>query len=248
MFKRKSSTASTQTFFCLRYQHNARSTTPSRPFLAEWSLACDICASDGCLRRPHPHIVMSAIDTQTYRRLSLSLNDLDHILKKRGIIRLESQQSSSEASFDSSWCPAHPLEPIHPPPARINTPPGLPPFGSRQATLLRLEQRPSSKRSLRLRNLLHSVEENNEHALASGSVSPTSSLASSPFYSPPLSPQNPPNGPSDRRDLLGRTLAAIGMSRMLEPDPVDCAASSILQNSPLQASTSISKINLPPGV
>ena len=188
---------------------------------------------------------MSTIEPHPYLRQSVSLNDLDHILKRRDIV------SSSEISFDRSWTPADPLTPAYPPPTRIQAPPGLPSFGSRQATLLRLPQQRSSRASLRLRNWLNSHDESTDHAVASGSASLMASPPLSSPYSPSLVPQTPPNEPTDTRDLLRRTLAAIGMSRMLDPDPLDRATFSPpphMSTLPQALSSSTSRTGLPPWV
>jgi hypothetical protein len=194
---------------------------------------------------------MSVLQSYLYPRLAASLNDLDHERPKDKCGSITHQQHpSSVISFDSNWHPAEPHEPANPPPMRMKTPPGFPAFGSRQATLLRLEQRPLSGMSSRLRNFLHSQPEYFEHALESGSGSSFSSYQEPHFHSPPLSPEAQA-GPSDSRDLLRRTLVAVGMSRILDPDPIDRANGSTSQFFPplshLQ-SPSPRRMSLPPWV
>ncbi|KAJ9613893.1 hypothetical protein H2200_002029 [Cladophialophora chaetospira] len=193
---------------------------------------------------------MSVIESQTYRRYSLSLNDLDHILSKQPSTRPHSPHpSSSDLSFDSSWIPAQPLVPVQPPPVRVKTPPGLPSFGSKQATQLRLQQQSSSRTGSRIRSWLSSHDESDERTAVIGSTGAMTSTQTSPITSPPSLHPSVPNGTTDSRELLRRTLAAIGMSRMLDPDPVDRTSSSPLQNvAEVQASSSNSKLNLPPWV
>jgi hypothetical protein len=184
---------------------------------------------------------MSILESQLYRRISLSLNDLDNIIRRR-----RKNVSSSEVSFDSRWTPADPLYPALPPPARVKTPPGLPSFGTREAQLLRLAEQPSSPMSMRLRNWLHSRDESAEHPYASlsGGTPPFS-----PSYSPPRTPRTPPAGSSDTRDLFRRTLAAMGMARMLDSDPNDPAfPPRRVQSPPQTLSARSSMTSIPPWI
>lgn len=184
-------------------------------------------------------------------RQSRSLNDL---CCKEDINGLHpTHPSSSQGSFDSNWYPARPLEPTLSPPARIKTPPGLPSFGTHEATLLRLERHRSSRTSSRLRSWGFQSEDSTEQAFFAASPDAASSPPRSPVYSPPLTPQLTPQHPpeSDSRqpepgDILRRTLAAIGMSRVLDPDPIQHATSSC----PAGTSSSLpnSKLHLPPWI
>ncbi|KIW63464.1 hypothetical protein PV04_10300 [Phialophora macrospora] len=213
------------------------------------SVASYIHSFEGFSGLSQPEMVMMPIhESKPYRRLSRSLNDLDLVVKRRNIVGHSSHyRSCSEFSFDSSWFPARPHEPARPPPVRIPTPPGLPPFGSWEATLLRLEQRLLGRTSLTLRRWIHSHDESYEQDVASATANLMAAHEVSPVYSPPF----PPQRPHDRRDLFRRTLAAIGMSRVFEPDTVHGRASSLSlpQISPQeQALSSGFQIVLPPWV
>ncbi|EXJ54267.1 hypothetical protein A1O7_09605 [Cladophialophora yegresii CBS 114405] len=195
-----------------------------------------------------PDVVTIAFhNPTTYHRLSRSLNDLDLIMKKNDIAGLGAHYHIySTSSFDSNWIPARPLEPPNPPPVRIPTPSGLPPFGSWEATLLRLERRLWSRTSLTLRQWLRSHDESCEQ-----DVTPMNAQVDriSPVCSPQSQPQRPHDGHPDPRDLLRRTLVAIGMSRVLDPNTIERASLSNPHTSPHeQAPSSVSKIVLPPWV
>ncbi|ETI26823.1 hypothetical protein G647_10269 [Cladophialophora carrionii CBS 160.54] len=193
---------------------------------------------------------MSIHDPKTSRRLSRSLNDLDLIIRKNDMPGVDTHYHIySESSLDSNWIPARPLGPAHPPPVRKPTPPGLPPFGSWEATLLRLERRLLSRTSLTLRQWLHSHDESCEQDVTSGNAQSTAPDRVSPVYSTQSLPQRPHEVQPEQRDLLRRTLAAIGMSRVLDPDTVERALLTIPHTSALeQAPSSAIKIVLPPWV
>jgi len=197
--------------------------------------------------------------TETYRRQSFSLNDLGLLLKHNIRNLSTANYSSSEGSFDSNWHPAYPHEPAYPPPARIKTPEGFPSFGTREAQLLRLEGGRSSRASLRFRSWRYSRDDSIEQPLSAASPSsipsPPGSDATSQPTSPPTSTQPQPasqispNELPGSRELFRRTLAAIGMSRMMDPDPIDRASSANPRiSSAAQASSSKSPLSLPPWV
>ncbi|KAI1613060.1 hypothetical protein EDD37DRAFT_331663 [Exophiala viscosa] len=155
-----------------------------------------------------------------YRRRSLSLNDLDCILALSTRKSRSPQSSSSDDALEqSARVPSFPNKPVEPPPYRIPTPPGLPPFGSQQATEYRL--RPLNHRSLWNRLWHDSHDESDEQR----APSPRSIGSSSPI---PPSQSASPSG-----EIFKRTLAMIGMSRVVSPPP---------------SSAGPSRAPLPPGV
>ncbi|KIW94997.1 uncharacterized protein Z519_04977 [Cladophialophora bantiana CBS 173.52] len=143
-----------------------------------------------------------------YRHRSVSVNDLDSVLRQDVILRNSTNSTGSEESLHrGDWRPSFPIEPPKSPPVRVSTPPGLPPFGTEQATLLRLVQRqPTNRLSFWGRIWRRTFDGSDEQATAS----PNSE------GSPRASALNQSIGPSNSVDLFERTLAAIGMSAIVE--------------------------------
>ncbi|KIW25880.1 uncharacterized protein PV07_09016 [Cladophialophora immunda] len=146
---------------------------------------------------------------ELYRRRSFSVNDLDCVLRQDTILCNSTNSTSSEESIHrAGWCPSFPIKPPVSPPARVSTPPGLPPFGTEQATFLRLvQQRPTGRPSFWNRIWRRTSDGSDEQA-------PTSLNSEG---SPRMSAQNPSSGPSNSVELFERTLAAIGMATIVEP-------------------------------
>lgn len=101
-----------------------------------------------------------------YHRRSFSLNDLDCLPRLRSRWRRSHDKPSSQSSSSSSGSfncssifrdlcsfPASPVQPIHPPPIRVKTPPGVPSFGSKEAVSLvnrnRIRRRRSNNPTIR---------------------------------------------------------------------------------------------------
>lgn len=145
-----------------------------------------------------------------YKDRSFSVNDLDSMLNHTVTAPADPHSSSiSDGAIDCTQLPQYPLQPLQTPPYRAPTPPGLPSFGSREAQTFRLT--PPQPRSFWSRIWRQSTEVNSDHTQA------TTSLASPPAASPPLSPEIAPTPPSS--ELFKRTLAMIGMSRVVATPP-----------------------------
>jgi len=152
--------------------------------------------------------------TTLYQDRSFSLNDLDTLLRHTLFRTAEPHSSSnSDGAVDCTELPQYPLQPHKTPPYRAPTPPGLPSFGSREAQTFRLT--PPQPRSFWSRIWRQLTEADSDQAHA------TSSMASPPETSPPLSPEIAP-APSSS-ELFKRTLAMIGMSRVVSVPSTPCA-------------------------
>lgn len=158
-----------------------------------------------------------------YRQRSRSLNDLARIRERNADEVSHSHSSSSCDALDAPpWCRSFPLRPTCSPPHRVATPPGLPSFGTQEATEYRLtEQPPTNRLSLWHRIWRHSHDESDDQIIGGPSL----------VTSPTIGPQNQSMSPSS--EIFKRTLAMMGMSRMVSP--------------PLPASSN-PRVGLPPGV
>ncbi|KIW77214.1 hypothetical protein Z517_09660 [Fonsecaea pedrosoi CBS 271.37] len=146
---------------------------------------------------------------ELYHQRSFSVNDLDCVRRRDAILCKSTNSTSSEESIHTGgWCSLFPIKPPASPPPRVSTPPGIPSFGTEQATFLRLvQQQPSSRLSFWNRIWRRSVDGSDEQTVAS--------LNSE--GSPRMSAQNPSSGPSNSVELFERTLAAIGMATIVDP-------------------------------
>ncbi len=141
-----------------------------------------------------------------YRRRSHSMPDLGCISEPSGTKEPSPHSSSSnDASEEPAAYPTYPNRPVHPPPYRVPTPPGLPSFGTDEATEYRLRQGPALRRMWN-RLWQHSQEDSDEPQPVSPLSLSSQSLASN-------QPSSPPG------EVFRRTLAMIGMSRVVSPPP-----------------------------
>lgn len=158
-------------------------------------------------------------------RRSLSMNDLDLISQPPVPPASPRHSSSSGNDIDRrNWCPTLPNKPVQSPPHRVPTPPGLPSFGTEEANEYRLSGQQSPGRSLWNRLWRHSPEASDEQR----AISPR--LLGSPLLRPP-SPPSPHVGPPG--EIFKRTLAMLGMARVVSPPP---------------PSLHPGRVSLPPGV
>ena len=158
-----------------------------------------------------------------YHRRSFSLNDLDCSLNstRSKPTSPHSSSSSDEALNRVSLCPQFPTKPPESPPYRAPTPPGLPSFGTQEATEYRLTQQQSNRTSFWNRIWRHSHDESDDNA----------SVNSPHIGSPMLGPQNhPTNSPGE---FFKQTLATVGMCRVISPPP---------------SSSAHPRVSLPPGI
>ncbi|KAK5207020.1 hypothetical protein LTR41_007087 [Exophiala xenobiotica] len=145
-----------------------------------------------------------------YRRRSLSMPDLGCISEPSGTKEQSPHSSSSNDALEvPAAYPTYPNKPINPPPYRVPTPPGLPSFGTEEATEYRLRQEPPLRRIWN-RIWQHSHEESDEPQTASPQSLSSQSLASN-------QPSSPPG------EVFRRTLAMIGMARVVSPPPASSA-------------------------
>ncbi len=138
---------------------------------------------------------------------SYSTNDLDSrrlAIATKGLSP-RSTSSTGDALDSASWCPTLPNRPQRSPPRRVSTPPGLPSFGTVEATEYRLvlPQYPTRALWSRIWSRSHDSEER----------SPSPHMLPSPLLAPQTRPSSPPV------ELLKRTLARIGMSTVVNPAP-----------------------------
>ncbi|KAL2397792.1 hypothetical protein ABEF93_005001 [Exophiala dermatitidis] len=150
--------------------------------------------------------------TSVHHHRSLSLNDLDCL--KRLAAEVSRDRSSSGGDIDrSNWCPTLPNRPVQGPPERSPTPPGLPSFGTDAAEEFRLLRLLSPGRSLWGR-IWGSSHESDEQAPSSPRL----------LGSPALGPQSPHGSPSPptspSAEIFRRTLAMLGMARVVSPPPL----------------------------
>lgn len=154
--------------------------------------------------------MLGSPEASLYQARSLSMNNIDTILKQELLRAAEPHSSSnSDRTIDTTLLPQYPLRPSQMAPYRAPTPPGLPSFGSPEAQTFRLT--PDQPRSLWSRFWGSSAGVIADPAQSTNSMASPSVDSDSPSVSPQVSPTTPSS------EVFRRTLAMMGMSRIVTP-------------------------------
>ncbi|KAL9620633.1 MAG: hypothetical protein Q9160_004887 [Pyrenula sp. 1 TL-2023] len=155
---------------------------------------------------------ISEVPKASHRRC-FSLNDLDCLPRLPPRRRPSPEKSSSSSSASDSslkyastlrdlcFFPASPARPVRPPPVRVQTPPGLPSFGTREAASY---VSPGRRRRAR-------------HESPSESHIPTTDINAAASLNPTTSQDPPPTPHTDSRSRTHRILDILTFST---PEPV----------------------------
>lgn len=126
----------------------------------------------------------------------------------------EHSSGSDYAAGPASTHPLYPNMPMQSPPEGVETPPGLPSFGTREATEWRLRQGPF------YRTVFRRILPGSEHALddTDHDEDPATGISLSPNIIPLRVPQQEDSA-TDSTEALGQTFGVVSVSRLLTPAP-----------------------------